>query len=107
MSWGSDRGTVTAELAIAVPALLGIVGVGLGALRWGMDAVNAVSMATESSIAIGRGGAVDDVQSRLNSANALTHWTITIGRGGACVTGQVGAPFGFLPPITIVRCANT
>jgi len=107
VSWGNDRGTVTAELAIGIPALLGIVGVGLGALRWGMDAVNAVSIATESSIAIGRGDPVDDVQSRLNSANASTHWAITIGGGGACVTGAVSAPFGFLPPITIVRCANT
>ena len=107
MFWGNDRGTITAELAIGIPVLLGVVGVGLGALRWGMDAVNAVSMATESSIAISRGDAVDDVQSRLNSANAWTHWAITIGREGACVTGEVGAPFGSLPPITIVRCAKT
>jgi hypothetical protein len=105
--WGSERGTVTAEIAIGIPAILGVVGVGLGALRWGMDAVMAVSVAAESAVEIGRGANLDDIASRLNRASESAAWTITTANGAVCVEGSVIAPLGFLPPIAISRCAPT
>jgi hypothetical protein len=105
--WGSERGTVTAEIAIGIPAILGVIGVGLGALRWGMDAVMAVSVAAESAVEIGRGANLDDIAFRLNRSSEAAAWTITTANGTVCVEGSVNAPLGFLPPIAISRCAST
>jgi hypothetical protein len=104
--WGNDRGTVTAEIAIGIPAILGVIGIGLGALRWGMDAVAAVSVASESAIEIGRGADVDDITSRLNGGSESAVWRITTGGASVCVEGSVTAPLGFLPPISVSRCVN-
>jgi hypothetical protein len=105
--WGSERGTVTAEIAIGIPAILGVVGVGLGVLRWGMDAVMAVSVAAESAVEIGRGTNLDDIASRLNRSSESAEWTITAANGTVCVEGLVTSPLGFLPPIEISRCVPT
>ncbi len=105
--WGSDRGTVTAEIALGIPAILGVIGVGLGALRWGVDAVNAVSIASESALLLSRGALVDDVQSQLNEATNLAEWVVRVAPDRVCVAGSVAAPIGFLPPIEIGRCVNT
>ncbi len=107
MLWGSERGTVTAEIAIGIPAILGVVGVGLGALRWGMDAVMAVSVAAESAVEIGRGTNLDDIAFRLNRSSESAAWTTTTANDTVCVEGLVTAPLGFLPPIAISRCAST
>ncbi len=106
MLWGNDRGTVTAELAIGVPAILGVIGVGLGALRWGIDAVTAVSVASESAIALSRGENTADVSSRLNAAIGFTQWRVATGESKTCVEGFVAAPLGFLPPISVSRCID-
>ncbi|CAB4584872.1 MAG: hypothetical protein F2574_00745 [Actinobacteria bacterium] len=106
MLWGSDRGTVTAEVAIGIPAILGVIGLGLGALRWGVDAVTAVSVATESAISLSRGALVNDVQSQLSEANRSTDWVVSVAADRVCVSGSVPAPLEFLPPIEISRCVN-
>lgn len=107
MLWGNDRGTVTAEIAIGIPAILGVIGLGLGALRWGVDAVTAVSVATESAISLSRGALANDVQSQLSEANSSVGWDLSVAADRVCVSGSVPAPLGFLPPIEISRCANT
>ena len=107
MLWGSDRGTVTAEVAIGIPAILGVIGLGLGALRWGVDAVTAVSVATESAISLSRGALVNDVQSQLSEANRSTDWVVSVAADRVCVSGSVPAPLGFLPPIEVSRCVNS
>jgi hypothetical protein len=105
--WGSDRGTVTAEIAIGIPAILGVIGLGLGALRWGVDAVTAVSVATESAISLSRGALVNDVQSQLSEANSSIGWAVRVASDRVCVSGSVPAPLGFLPPIEVSRCVNS
>ena len=107
MLLGNDRGTVTAEIAIGIPAILGVIGLGLAALRWGVDAVTAVSVATESAISLSRGALVNDVQSQLNEANSLVGWVVSVASERVCVSGSVPAPLGLLPPIEISRCVNT
>ena len=107
MLWGSDRGTVTAEIAIGIPAILGVIGLGLGALRWGVDAVTAVSVATESAVSLSRGALVNDVHSQLSEANSSIGWAVSVASDRVCISGSVPAPLGFLPPIEISRCVNT
>lgn len=104
MSWGSDRGTVTVELAIGIPVMLGVVGLGLGAIRWGMDAVAAVSMAAESLLDVDRGADADVVMGQLSEASRSIQWAVDESADRVCVTGSITSPLTVLGPIVIEQC---
>lgn len=102
----SDRGTSTAELAIGIPAVLGIVGIALGAIRWGMDGVTATSVAIESAYSVTRGESQDDVLDRARQALPGARWTLSHSAGQACVTAMVDSPIPLIPSNSVTQCAT-
>ena len=72
----SDRGTVTAELAMGIPAILGLVGIVLGGMRWGMDAVTATTVAAETSLGIARGEQDNVALDRARALLPSAEWSL-------------------------------
>lgn len=91
-SSSSDRGTVTAELAVGIPAILGLVGIALGGLRWGMDAVTATTVTAETSLAIARGDPVDVLLKRAGAALPSARWDIEKTASTVCVIASIPMP---------------
>lgn len=102
-SVGNERGAVTAELAIGIPALLGVVAITLGAMRWGTDAATATTLAAESSFAIERGQPVESVLSSVRARMPHAEWSAS----GTCVRAVLPPPIPLAQPITIEQCATT
>lgn len=61
----NDRGMVTAELAVGLPALLAVVTIGLSALAMVTDEVRCVDAARVGARLLARGEAVGDVRREL------------------------------------------
>lgn len=106
-SSANDRGAVTAELAIGIPTVLGLVGLILGAMRLGMDGVSATTAASEAAFAISRG---DDSMSVLESARGVLPdgvWTAQTSAGRVCVSVTLPANIPLVPPMVIQQCVST
>lgn len=106
-SSANDRGAVTAELAIGIPTVLGLVGLVLGAMRLGMDGVTATTVASETAFAIARG---DDSGSALHSARSVLptgDWSANLSAGRVCVSATIPAAIPFAPPMVIRQCVST
>ena len=88
----NDRGSVTAELAVGIPALLGLVGVVLGGLRWGMDAVTATTVGAETSLAVARGDPVEGTLQRARAALPNARWEIKHSGVSVCVVATIPMP---------------
>lgn len=65
MTLRSERGTVTAEFAVTVPAVLVVLGLIIGVIAVQRDALVAQSVAGQMARALGRGEPEDDVRRRL------------------------------------------
>lgn len=97
---------MTAELAIGIPTVLGIAGIVLSALRWGMDGVTATSTAIESAYSIARGESADEVLGRAERALPKADWSFQPSGGGVCVTATVPSPLPMIQPRTVTQCAT-
>lgn len=112
---------MTAELAIGIPALLLVAALALGAIRWGIDAVAATSVAAEVARAIARGEAVDSALSDATSAVPTATWSsenqglgaagiegggpLGGGSGMVCVAALLPAPVPLSKQVTVEQCA--
>lgn len=105
--WSSERGTVTAELAIGIPTVLGIVSLALGALRWGMDGVSATTVASETAFAISRGVGHEAAISSARSALPRAMWSVDQTDSSICVLAEINAPFPLMPDSEVRQCVST
>lgn len=103
----SERGTVTAEIAMGIPAVLGIIGLGFGALRWGADQVTATTVAAESSLAIARGADPGSAMSLARDALPSARWEVSMDSGRVCVTASMPAPLVLLESHRVRQCASS
>lgn len=105
-SSASERGTVTAEYAIGIPAVLAVLGLALAALRWGMDGVTGTTVAAETAFAIARGR--DEATALSKAADLLptADWSATVAGGRVCVAGSIPSPLPGLDPQTVSQCVN-
>lgn len=100
-----ERGLVTAELAIAIPALLLLVGVLLSATRWALDAITATSVTAESARALNEG--VDEVGVLGDARLAVPRgeWSVRRTETETCVATILPPPLPLLGKVTVEQCA--
>ena len=101
-SAGNERGAVTAELAIGIPALVGVVAITLGAMRWGTDAATATTLAAESSLAIERGQPIDSVLNAARIRLPRAQWSAI----DSCVRAILPPTIPLAQSITVEQCAS-
>lgn len=85
----SERGTVTAELAIAIPSVLMILGLVMGTARVGVDSVAASALAHDAVRALGAGDSVGRAMDQAQRVGA----SLTLDPAG-CVTVRFPSVFG-------------
>jgi len=101
-----ERGLVTAELAIAIPALILVVGLVIGAIRWSMDAISATSVAAETARKIVRG---ESEQSSLAASEVSVpsgEWSVRHEPLELCVDARFPPPLPLMGPVTVTQCAS-
>ena len=99
-----DSGSVTAELAIGITALLIVAALVLGAIRWGTDAVAATSVASETARAITRGEEQGEALAGSESAVGSATWSANIGLDTVCVTAILLPPVPLASSVTVEQC---
>ncbi len=100
-----ERGLVTAELAIAIPALILVVGLVVGAIRWSMDAISATSVAAETARKIVRG---EPEQSSLAASEQSVpegDWSVRLEPLEVCVDARLPPPLPLMGHVTVTQCA--
>ena len=105
-SSGSERGTVTAEYAIGIPAILAVLGIALSALRWGMDGVTGTTVAAETAFAIARGRDESAALSKAEDLLPVAEWSANSSANRVCVAGSIPSPLPGLDPQTVSQCVN-
>ena len=101
-----ERGLVTAELAIAIPVLILVVGLVIGAIRWSMDAISATSVAAETARKIVRG---EPEQSSLAASEVSVpsgEWSVRHEPLEICVEARFPPPLPLMGPVTVTQCAS-
>lgn len=88
-SRNDERGTVTAELAIAIPSVLMILGLVMGTARVGIDSVSASALAHDAVRAMVAGGTADAAATAVGRAGAK----LSVDAVG-CVTVRFPAVWG-------------
>ena len=97
-----ERGAATAEFAVALPAVLLVLALGVGVLGSVATTVRVQQAVAEAARLLGRGD--EDAVSRLAEVGA----TASVDRGGGvvCVRASVPVPLGLpLPPSSARACA--
>jgi high-affinity K+ transport system ATPase subunit B len=97
---------VTAELAIAIPALLLVVGVLLSATRWALDAITATSVTAESARALNEGGDEASVLGDARAAVPRGEWSVRRTQTETCVATVLPPPLPLLGHVTVEQCAT-
>ncbi|MDP4586513.1 MAG: hypothetical protein NWS64_04365 [Microbacteriaceae bacterium] len=100
-----DRGLVTLEIAIAIPALLLVVGLIIGVIRWSMDAVTATSVAAELARDIVRGEPLGDRLVAAKRIVPLAEWSTRVESFEACVDARFPPPLPLMGHVTVSQCA--
>jgi Flp pilus assembly protein TadG len=106
----ADRGAVTAEIAVALPSLVLVLGLGLGALEAAATQIACVDAARQGARSLARGDPPEEAR-RIAVAGAPQEAAIEmeIDSGQARVTvvaqTRLGAPFG--PRVTVECRAAT
>jgi len=98
----AEAGTVTAELAVAVPAVLLVLAACLGGLRVGVERIRVVDAAAEASRLAARG----DDPSRPVAAIGAAAGSPSRSGDTVCVTVRAEVPLLGLPvPVAATACA--
>jgi len=98
----NDRGAVTAEFAVALPAILVVLALAVGALSAAAGAVRLQHAAAEASRLLGRGE--DDATAFAPVVRAGGSARVDRGDGLVCVDASLAAPVPF-PPVAVRSCA--
>ncbi|MFF0909653.1 hypothetical protein ACFWZW_03055 [Microbacterium enclense] len=97
-----ERGAAAAEFAVAVPAVLVVLALGIGVLSAGATAVRLQHATADAARLLGRGDDASraiDVVARAGAAAQIARTD-----GMVCVSAAVAVPFG-LPDLTARSCA--
>ena len=100
-----DAGTVTAELAVALPAVLLVLAACLGALRVGVEQARLDAAAAVASRSVARGDPVDAATARAVVAGA---GSVRFDHRSGLVCAHTGAPariLGLAVPVVGTACA--
>lgn len=98
-----ERGSVTAEFAVAVPAVIVVLALGVGVLGSAATAVRLQHVSTESARLLGRGD-----EARAHAALGEMGASVSVSHGGGLVCVDASAPVPLavpLPPVTARACA--
>jgi len=97
-----ERGAVTAEFAVALPAVLIVLALGAGVLGSAVTTLRVQQLTAEAARLLGRGD--EGALSRLAEAGASA--SVERGGGVVCVRASVPVPLGLpLPPASARACA--
>lgn len=100
-----ERGLVTTELAIAIPALILVVGLVIGAIRWSMDAISATSVAAETARKIVRGDPEAASVAASEKSVPLADWSVRREPLEICVDARFPPPLPLMGHVTVTQCA--
>lgn len=100
-----ERGLVTLEIAIAIPALLLVVGLIIGVIRWSMDAVTATSVASEAARDIIRGESEGERLAEAKRIVPIAEWTARVESFDVCVDARFPPPLPLMGHVTVSQCA--
>ena len=100
-----EKGLVTLEIAIAIPALLLVVGLIIGVIRWSMDAVTATSVASEAARDIVRGEPEGDRLAAAKRIVPLAEWSARVEPFDVCVDARFPPPLPLMGHVTVSQCA--
>jgi hypothetical protein len=100
-----EQGLVTLEIAIVIPAMLLVVGLMIGAIRWSMDAVTATSVAAETARNIVRGEPSDQQIAASERAVGSAEWSYRLEPFDVCVEARLPPPLPLMGHITVTQCA--
>jgi hypothetical protein len=100
-----ERGLVTTELAIAIPALILVVGLVIGAIRWSMDAISATSVAAETARKIVRGDPEGASVAASEKSVPLADWSVRREPLEICVDARFPPPLPLMGHVTVTQCA--
>lgn len=101
-----ERGLVTTEIAIAIPTLILVVGLVIGAIRWSMDAISATSVAAETARAIVRGEPEATSLAASEKSVPLAEWSVRHEPLEICVDARFPPPLPLMGHITVTQCAS-
>jgi len=87
-----ERGSAVAEFAVALPAVLLVLGMVLGGIQLGSLRVRLQDAAADAARSLGRGDSESVVQSRLSRQLPGARWSST--RSGTLVCAQLEASAG-------------
>ena len=100
-----EKGLVTLEIAIAIPALLIVVGLIIGVIRWSMDAVTATSVASELARDIVRGEPEGERLAAAERIVPLAAWAARVESLEVCVDARFPPPLPLMGHVTVSQCA--
>lgn len=100
-----DRGLVTLEIAIAIPTLLLVVGLMIGAIKWSMDAVTATSVAAETARDVVQGETVSERLAAAERSVGSAEWSARIEPLEVCVDARMPPPLPLMGHVTVTQCA--
>ncbi|OZD47363.1 hypothetical protein CH252_21010 [Rhodococcus sp. 06-1477-1B] len=99
---GGERGAVTAEFAVALPAVMIVLALGVGVLGSVATTVRVQQVTAEAARLLGRG----DAQALARIAEVGATATVDRSGGVVCVTASAPVPLGLpLPPVAARACA--
>jgi Flp pilus assembly protein TadG len=94
------------EIALAIPTLLLIVGLMIGAIKWSMDAVTATSVAAETARDIVRGEPTSERLEAAKRSVASAEWSARIEPFEVCVDARMPPPLPLMGHVTVTQCAS-
>ena len=77
----------------------------LGAIRWGVDAVAATSVAAETARLVARGEDIASALGASESAIPVADWSASLGVESVCVTAILPSPVPLAAPVSLEQCA--
>ncbi|MDQ1076166.1 MULTISPECIES: TadE family protein [Microbacterium] len=102
-TWRDERGSVTAEFAVAVPAVVIVLALCVGVLASAATAVRLQHVSAESARMLGRGD-----EARAFAAVGEVGASMAVSRADGLVCVDTSAPVSLsvpLPPVTARACA--
>lgn len=91
---------------MGIPAILGLAGIVLGGMRWGMDAVTATTVAAETSLGIARGEQDNVALDRARALLPSAEWSLVKSAAEVCVVATIPMPAVELVHQDVRQCAT-
>lgn len=89
-----------------IPAIVGLVGIVLGGMRWGMDTITATTVAAETSLGIARGEPDNEALGRARATLPSADWRREKTAAEVCVIATIPMPGVKLVHQEVRQCAT-